>query len=172
MLAALSCQQPPLLSKHSFVSTSAVKKISTQKLVLGVKNTPSFSFFDRWKHIIHDNLLSIFGSKRKLGIYHQPNRQLALWFPQNLRKWPSKQHLSPISLGFTYFRNKRTKGGLIVWLKRHNYTNRPRYCRLFTTRVGNIVTSPRDPLPTYKTVHLLNSYMNDMVPPIVSCQGT
>jgi len=29
MLADLSCQQPPLFSKHSFVSTSAKKKFQT-----------------------------------------------------------------------------------------------------------------------------------------------
>jgi hypothetical protein len=116
ILATLSCQQPPLFVKHSFVSTS-VQKIRRMRS----KNKSTW-------HI------SVVLPKLKIS-----------------------KHLPLL---------KQTAGSVVssnpeqIAFRTAPFSSLPRYCLLLTTSVGNIVTSPRDPFPIYKTSFIKNLHIN------------
>lgn len=110
ILAALSCQQPPLFVKHSFVSTSAqeIRRMRSKN-----KSTSHISLVPK-----------------------------------------VSKHLPLL---------KQTAGSVVssnpeqIAFKTAPFSSLPRYCLLLTTRVGNMVTSPRDPFPIYKTSFIKKS---------------
>ena len=126
ILADSSFQQPPLFSKHSFVSTSARPETN------GSGSTSNS------RHDLHCNTLRVHTAT-------QTNSWLSGFLKTRTDGLQNSTFLQLSCKHIQIF--YPTKRSLLLSMKQ-KHKDQPRYCRLLTTRVGNIVTSPLDPFPT------------------------
>jgi len=142
MLAALSCQQPPLFSRHSFVCISKViKKI--HKSILHASYT--------WRSASIINAVKM----EKLGkSMHQPSLKQTAGSIVSRKPAQSALRTAPLSSFPEKHRHQVSSSGnlntffiIIYRIEEHI----PLYCLLLITRVGKMVTSPQESLPIYTT---------------------